>query len=237
MSNFTYCVSIIEFKIGLQEERKNFGGLQNSQEGTCVPEVIMNDVQGPYHTVLKLGLEKKIHELFTIKNEEVLKVYLFDILPYSVRKIKWNTHSKKFKMSQFVTRSDEAFALLIIENNAPKWLDELYEPNKAGRDRVKSSVYTQGIETCGLPGWSEEGIDRFVHLGGVVRDTYKNNLTDHKNKCDTLVQSKYSEDHKLNSRERATMKRMKNSGVIKDRAMCREENKRKKRKTHQLISM
>ena len=82
---------------------------------------------------------------------------------------KFDQEKAKVPLSSFVTVSDEAFALLICENNKEKWLD-MYEKG----DRKKSDVapkYTNGgncsntnayAERC--KGWSTKGTERYGAL-------------------------------------------------------------------------
>ena len=196
----------------------------------------MRDIRGPYHTILKLGIERKIEKIFY--DDELLKIYLCEILPHSVGKQKWNVCSKNFKMSSFVTRSDEAFALLTIENGAPKWMDELDYPRKDKKDRVKT-LYTQGTDSCGTPGWSEEGIDRYVALNECIKNIYKNSngSVSHKYKCDEIVRVEFYKGSALKKRDREVLQRMTDSGVINDGGLCERDNERKKRRTKKLFAM
>ena len=229
-------IKIVYSIIGLTKEREDCSDRQisNDREGTTIPGTIEKDVRGAYHTILKLGMEQKIETLFN--DDDLLKIYLCDILPHSVGKQKWNVCSKNFKMSAFVTISDEAFALLTIENGAPKWMDELDNPNKDKRDTAKT-VYTQGSDSCGTPGWSEEGIDRFLELIEHINVIYKNSNGEHKKKCDEIVRREFYKGGTLKKRDREIVQRLKETGTINDGGLCVRENERRKKRTRQLLNV
>ena len=63
-------------------------------------------------------------------------------------------------MKDFITFSDEAFAMLAIENNAEKWRDSVKFPTLKKKDLPKA-LYTEGEEGNG---WSEAGLMRFIVL-------------------------------------------------------------------------
>jgi len=66
-----------------------------------------------------------------VENEEAFKAFVTLILPPVVRKIRFRNLKCHKPLSSFVSVPDEAFALLILENNYQKW--EAYV-QKGGRD-------------------------------------------------------------------------------------------------------
>ena len=98
-------------------------------------------------------------------------------------------------ISSIVTVTDEAFALLVLENNWERWLDinnkskNKYVPSKRGRgDRAASDIlplYTNvncskvNAGNGGNRGWNETGINRFNELCYMVKeDRNKNSMVD-----------------------------------------------------------
>lgn len=76
----------------------------------------------------------------------------------------WKKNSDLVPLRLFVTASDEAFAMLVLENNAEKWIDEIENPGKSRKDRSLSR-YTEGIKESTSPNkWGKEGIQRFLEL-------------------------------------------------------------------------
>ena len=49
-------------------------------------------------------------------------------------------------MNEFVTFSDEAFALIVLENNAEKWLHGAKHP-ELKKQELPKAIYTEGGES------------------------------------------------------------------------------------------
>ena len=103
---------------------------------------------------------------------------------------KWTTKlSNAIKISSILTVSDEAFVLLILENNWDRWMDlnkksdNKYVPSKRGSENpIVSDVkpmYTNINGRAGSNevnrGWSKEGIKRFNVLCGMVKEDREEN--------------------------------------------------------------
>ena len=91
----------------------------------------------------------------------------------SVRKRKWNESSQKKKLSSCVDPSDEAFAMLVLENNVSKWMDELRNREVITGTSIRRTLYTQGKEGRR---WSKDGIMRFIELWKHCNEYRSNNL-------------------------------------------------------------
>lgn len=110
-----------------------------------------------------------------------------------VGKRKYEKNSIKFLLSRYVTVSDEAFALLVFENNYERWLDmgnknnwttsdvtPLYSTGGNGTQTPKNAEATQGLQdntssTSMFQGWSIQGIRRFNALYDLI---YKERMTE-----------------------------------------------------------
>ena len=64
--------------------------------------------------------------------------FVMKILSNVVGKSKWNNMGSKKLMNVFVTNSDEAFAMLVMENNCFKWVDKIENPGVNRRLKVKA---------------------------------------------------------------------------------------------------
>ena len=62
-------------------------------------------------------------------------------------------------MNEFVTYSDEAFALIVLENNAEKWLQGARYPDLKKHELPKA-IYTESGESGNK--WSMHGQKRYV---------------------------------------------------------------------------
>ena len=120
------------------------------------------DQRGPVHTLLKLGYHDMMHTVYE-HDTEVISRFWYLVLPEAVGKRKWNKLSKGLQVSNFVTKSDEAFAMVMVENNAGKWLHMLLHPElTAVAKRRIPTKYT--LTDDQQSGWSNEGIYRFTEL-------------------------------------------------------------------------
>jgi hypothetical protein len=79
-----------------------------------------------------------------------------------------NTYNSKVgeaRMSKIATVSDEAFALVCVENSIERWKDEVSNQTKTNKSKWKPSKYTANpSEARKYGGWSLEGIRRFNEL-------------------------------------------------------------------------
>ena len=96
--------------------------------------------------------------------------YLYLSLPRIVRMKKWKQKSTALRISEFVTITEEAFGLLVLENSVKKWmmmangehinnkLDLLrYQKSKKEGTKNKGKKFQAGA-------WSDEGLERFNDL-------------------------------------------------------------------------
>lgn len=83
-------------------------------------------------------------------------------------------HKRDKLMSQYVTVSDEALAILIFENNIDTWIDMANNGNTK-KSRVNRKYTNGGASqgeigsSCRYQGWSSEGIIRFNELFDLVK--------------------------------------------------------------------
>jgi len=89
----------------------------------------------------------------------------------------WKTTVGKCKISDFVTVSDEAFALLLIDNSWHVWLDMGIKAQAGeamggakgptgdnGGNRLMTKFTSNGAFVKKNQGWSKQGLSRFVQL-------------------------------------------------------------------------
>ena len=112
--------------------------------------------------------------------------FFFIFIPDIVGRMKcrrfWNS-AYQGSYTDLVDVSDEAFGLLILENNRKKWSTQWKK--KAGQDvKVEDSLYTKHARkdaregVIDIParreGWSNEGLDRYNKLCTHVQEMRKN---------------------------------------------------------------
>jgi hypothetical protein len=126
-------------------------------------------------------------------NEEVYSVFFDRFIKAIGKKTTWNTRVMEAKSDRGICSvSDEAFTLLLLENNFDRWLD-IFDMNKGqvsvrrGQKTRKfesdvATKYTRGghvykatDKTKEVKGWSSTGIERFNFLFDKVRKDRKDN--------------------------------------------------------------
>jgi len=90
------------------------------------------EVYGDIEKVRTLCETTKLLLIRDVENEEAFKAFVTLILPPVVRKIRFRNLKCHKPLSSFVSVPDEAFALLILENNFQKW--EAYVQKKVRDD-------------------------------------------------------------------------------------------------------
>lgn len=222
----------------VKKRRENQG--DSSSSSTQVSELIDNEViladrRGPVHTMLKLGYHDKMHDIYK-HTQDVVSKFLFLVLPEAVGKRKWNKLAKGLKPSQFVSCSDEAFAMIMIENNGAKWLDLLMNPSLSVSERRKlKTKYTQRDDQVG---WSNEGIYRFTQLTKIVALQRKQDQ-DRIDMIDTLCTRKFQRNklHKSDKRKLDEfMKSMNQQGYnLEERMRVEKEQRRKNEEMNDIL--
>ena len=111
---------------------------------------------------MKLSWERgNIETLFETDNEDLIYTFYQKCVSRTVGKRNWNECSQVKKLADYVSASDEAFAMLVIENNLPKWMDELRFENQLTVKERRNTLYTEGKEGRK---WTTKGIVRYVEL-------------------------------------------------------------------------
>ena len=82
----------------------------------------------------------------------------------------WNECSQVKKLHEYESASDEAFAMLVLENNLPKWMDELWFEDQLTIKERRNTLYTEGKEGRK---WTTKGIVRYVEFH-MVCEQYRN---------------------------------------------------------------
>ena len=127
------------------------------KKGKC-PE----DGKGIHHRLMKLAyLPRSIESIFDRLNKDLLYLFYTNCVSQSVGKRKWNQLVKSKPLSSFVLPADEAFAMLVLENNVPKWMNEV----RFGKDNNSTYNY-KTLYTEGKAGrkWNDTGKLRFLDL-------------------------------------------------------------------------
>ena len=138
------------------------------RKGKC-PE----EDRGLYHKLLSLAwYPRKIETILETDDDDLLYLFYVCCVSRSVRKRRWNEYSRKKKLSTFVDPSDEAFAMLVLENNVSKWMDDLRNGEVTDTSSLRKTLYTEGDHGRK---WSTDGIMRFIELWRLCNEYRSNN--------------------------------------------------------------
>jgi hypothetical protein len=144
--------------------------------------------------IIKIAKDGKIEEVY----HDVNKYFLFHRL--CVMNVLFKTKWKKNRMTQkcfdYTDVSDDAFAFLILENNALRYID-MADEEKDSED-YSLPVYTDAVGKTGQEnsrnlkgkGWSREGMIRFQKIQMQIEDLFENE-SDMMNTLSQLVLDKY----------------------------------------------
>jgi hypothetical protein len=138
-----------------------------AKKGTIDGETLMNLLEGPSNDV-----------------DGAYTLMCMEFLPTMVGVKNWKENVGKRSFDEFVTVSDEAFVMVVLENSWCHWLDvhegklsqDAWEKDNKERSSRKAKLlkenqiasdfkYTNGGTGCkGSQGWKANGISRFNHL-------------------------------------------------------------------------
>ena len=136
-----------------------------------------------FHVETGLGendMLPKLEEILCLRRDpKVFYVFCDNFLSWVCGRNLWKKRWTVETVSQIATVSDEAFALLLLENSWKKWTAE-GRNEEDGED--ENSVDTEGNQTrwtkngrsaVMYKGWSREGIERFNELYSIVMEDRK----------------------------------------------------------------
>ena len=101
-----------------------------------------------------------IEKIYAEEDDDLIYTFLTLCVSYTCGRRKWNTFSTTMPLEKFITPSDEAFAMLTLENNAAKWMDELYLKATTKKERRKA-LYTEEVTA---KRWSLKGMTRYCEM-------------------------------------------------------------------------
>jgi hypothetical protein len=99
----------------------------NVDQSGCDAQIgnFLNDKNslGPVHFIMELASLGKMHKIYNFSNG-VVYVFVVTALCHAVGKSKWNKYCTVKKLGACVHCSDEAYAMVCLENNVDKWLEK-----------------------------------------------------------------------------------------------------------------
>ena len=107
------------------------------KKGKC-PEL----VKGIYHQLMKMAyMPCTIETIFECGNDDLIYLFYTIYMSQSVGKHKWNHYRKTKHLSSFVSTADEAFVMVIVENNVAKWMNELRFGKQSNRTFIQGTLH------------------------------------------------------------------------------------------------
>lgn len=108
------------------------------------------------------------------KSDKFVEIYK-EFVPKMVGKNVWNMNAHIKQLSEFCTPTTEAFMILILENNWEMWTalakkrDEMNTTNTQ-ENGIPGTKYTSNQFGGRNPGWTEEGVERYLELCDLVNE-------------------------------------------------------------------
>jgi len=118
---------------------------------------------------------KELHEYQKLRtNVEAYGHFCDRILPCVIGKMEWSKEVYSKEISKIATPTDEAWALLLLENSWDLWHQmaeyELKAEKLPKELRVKTKWTSTAISAVKYEGWGEDGIPRYNELVKKVRE-------------------------------------------------------------------
>ena len=144
----------------------NSGNVQTNDMFGDIPD----KTKGVAHALMELAWKQEIHTLFTVQGEhrnDIVHFFYKFCVQNIVGKRAWSKKIDRMELGRVCTFSDEAFAMVVVESNVGKWMDEVRYPSLRVEER-RRSIYTEpdGREKK----WTDDGLERFVELCNHCRD-------------------------------------------------------------------
>ena len=116
----------------------------------------------------------KLEIMMKRQNEKAYTTFCETVLPMVIGKNVWRHKCYTQLLSEYVSVSDEAFALLLLENSWEMWKHQAeQDENKTTVFKTKYTVHSAGTKKN--HGWTREGLMRFIALvEEVKKDRNKN---------------------------------------------------------------
>ncbi len=142
----------------------------------------------------------KPEEIYQLRrNFETYKMVCDHLFPAIVGRMWVKENIKDMPMSKLITQSDEAFLLLVVENNRDRWEDMI--ENKKATSKISTKWSRgQGTGAVKFNGWDEKGLARFNrNMKKVKKDREENGRAFdqyYKNWVEQTVKTKKKENKK-----------------------------------------
>ena len=166
--------------------------------------------KGPIHTIMDIAFHQKLEDIYRY-SDNVIYAFVTVILVKVVGSTCYRNGSCMMKMNKYVDKSDEAFALVCVENSCEKWIITLNYPDLKQKERPFSR-YTQN-QINSKRRWGSRGIRRFMQIIEALDRWKLNNGERYDNILCMILKKERDNVRKTGSRKR---KRMLNELLIQE---------------------
>ena len=123
------------------------------------------------------------------EHKEVFFTFVNICLVHFCSSMKWRYAAYNTLLSDIFTESDEAFAMLLLENNATDYKQMVLLDKKLTRKEARPKYTKDPNMTKKFKGWSKNGIKRYNNLVQVVK---KNRKCSHSNAMEVELKKEYA---------------------------------------------
>ena len=123
------------------------------------------------------------------EHKEIFLTFVNICLVHFCSSMKWRYHAYNSVISDIFTESDEAFAMLLLENNAKDYKQMVVLDRKLTRKEAMPKYTKDPNMTEKFKGWSKNGIKRYNDLIKVVK---RNRLTTHSKEMEVELKGDYA---------------------------------------------
>ncbi len=158
--------------------------------------------KGPIHTIMDIAYHEKLEDIYRY-NDDVIYAFVTVILIKVVGCTRYRNASCMMRMNKYVDKSDEAFAIVCVENSCEKWITALNHPDMTQRN-LPLSRYTQN-QINNQRKWGSKGIRRFMQIIDALDGWKFNNKETYCNMLDTILKKERDNVNKRGSKKRKRM--------------------------------
>jgi hypothetical protein len=121
--------------------------------------ILPENKKGPIHTIMDIAFHQKLEDIYRYSDDAN---YAF--VTVILVKVVGSNHYRNGScmMNKYIDKSDEAFALVCVENSCKKWISTLNFPTMVQKERPFSR-YTQN-QINNQRKWGSRGIRRFMQI-------------------------------------------------------------------------
>ena len=123
------------------------------------------------------------------EHKEVFFTFVNICFVHFCSSMKWRYAAYNTLLSDIFTESDEAFAMLLLENNATDYKQMVLLDKKLTRKEARPKYTKDPNMTEKFKGWSKSGIKRYNNLVKVVK---KNRKCSHSNAMEVELKKEYA---------------------------------------------